>query len=587
MAGIKGAGVSGGLADVQRQIAAHDYAGAERSLAPLLSAQPDDSDLLSLMTFVLMQQGRGTEAVEPARKAATVRPTAEATVTLAQAQLHAGDPAGALRTLDKALASWPGYGPAWACAIDVCMSEARYLAAAERGRKALARCPADLGLTMMTSLALESAGQITEAMEMCRGMVARYPTNAGLHGTIAYLSNYRTDLPREEVFDLHRKYGRVLARHRPVAARPGTVEDVSGRRLRVGFVSPDLREHSVAYFVAPVLRHYDRSRLEVFAYYTRRVGDAVTERLRGLVDHWRVSVRAHPEELAKTIAADTLDVLIDLAGHTAGDSLEALHLRPAARQATYLGYPNTTGLAAVDYRVVDGHTDPTGAESFCTERLVRLSPCFLCFEPPEAPQGGAPVPADAPITFCSFNARRKVNDPLIALWARVLGATPGSRLLLKCNGLGEAAMCEALRTRFASHGIGAERLDLRGPVKPLAAHLAAYADAHIGLDTFPYHGTTTTCEAMWMGVPVVTLEGDRHVSRVGASLLSTVGLTDLIARTQDEYVRCAASLAADRGRLNELRASLRGRMASSPLCDGPSFCRRFEAALQAMTGAPR
>jgi predicted O-linked N-acetylglucosamine transferase (SPINDLY family) len=570
-------------AQLRTLISAHDYAAAQSLSQLLLQSQPDNVELLNLHSFILLQQGKASEALEPAAKAAALAPSPQQSVALARARLHARDPAGALATLDDALSKWPDFGPAWACAVETCMSEAQYLAAAARAKAGLERCPSDLGLAMMLALALEAASHIRQALDVCRSMLPRFPSNPTLHGTIAYLSNYLTDATPTEVFEAHRKYGRLMARHRPIPATTLPPPTRDGRRLRVGFISPDFREHSVSYFVSPIFKNYDRQRFELFAYYTRRVGDEVTDRLRSLVDHWRTFVHLHPDELAKSLRADGLDLLVELAGHTGGDSLEALHLRPAARHATYIGYPNTTGLAAIDYRIVDANTDPPGAEALCTEKLIRLDPCFLCFEPPHgAPAGGAPVSDTDLITFCSFNALRKINEPLIALWARVLAAVPGSRLLLKCNGLGEPAMCDELRARFAAHATTSERLELLPPIKAVSSHLGAYARAHIGLDTFPYHGTTTTCEAMWMGVPVVTLSGGVHSARVGASLLGAAGLSELIAHSEDEYVRVAADLANDRPRLNRIRADLRSKMTASPLCDGPAFCRRFEAAIDAM-----
>jgi predicted O-linked N-acetylglucosamine transferase (SPINDLY family) len=573
-----------GLAQLHKLIAAHDYAAAQPLSRSLLQSQPDNVELLNLHSFILLQQGKANDALEPAQRAAALAPTPHQLVALARARLHARDPAGALDTLDQTLAKWPDFGPAWASAVDTCMSEAQYLAAAQRAKAGLEHCPSDLGLAMMLSLALESASHTREAVDVCRAMLPRFPTSPTLHGTIAYLCNYLTDASPAEVFEAHRKYGRLLARHRPAPPTTQPFLPREGRRLRIGFISPDFREHSVAYFISPFFKNYDKSRFELFAYYTRRVGDEVTEHLRSLVDHWRTLINLHPDELAKSIRADRLDLLIELAGHTGGDSLEALHLRPAARHATYIGYPNTTGLPAINFRIVDSITDPPGADQFATEKLIRLDPCFLCYTPPTdtPPIGSSQSEIRNSMVFCSFNALRKINEPLIALWSRVLKAAPGSKLLLKCNGLGEPAMCDELRTRFAAHAIAPDRLEFLPPVKQLSAHLAAYARADIALDTFPYHGTTTTCEALWMGIPVITLRGNVHSARVGASLLSAVGLPNLIAESEDDYVRIANTLANDRPRLDHLRANLRTQMAASSLCDATAFCRRFGAAVEIM-----
>jgi predicted O-linked N-acetylglucosamine transferase (SPINDLY family) len=564
-------------------ILANDYVRAEAVANALLRENPEHVDALVLHAFIMLQQGRAEAAVESAKSAARLQPSGPLMVNLARAQLHAGDKEGALATLDAALAKWPDLAQAWVCALEVHINAGHYLAAANRGVEGRRHCPNALDLAMVTAYALHDATRSPEAIEICKSMLARFPTDPWIVDTIASFSNYVADLPPAEVFERHRRYGRLLARYRPAPPRQYKTPPREGRRLRVGFISPDFRAHSVSFFLQAIFRNYRREKFEFFAYFTKRVGDEVTEILRSQVDHWRSMIRPKPEELAKVVGDDTLDLLIDLAGYTEGNCLEGLHTRPAPRQATYLGYPNTTGLAAVDFRIVDSITDPPGSEAFNTERLVRLDPCFICFEPPKsAPGCGPPSRADEPITFASFNALKKINDPLIGLWSRVLNAVPGSRLLIKCKGLGEAAMCDDLRRRFGSHGIDPGRLELVSQILDPGGHLAVYRRVHIALDTFPYHGTTTTCDAMWMGVPVVTLEGAVHASRVGLTLLSCVGLPELIAKTPEQYVQIASGLAADRDRLNGLRAGLRERMASSPLCDGPAFCRRFEAALDAM-----
>jgi predicted O-linked N-acetylglucosamine transferase (SPINDLY family) len=289
-------------------------------------------------------------------------------------------------------------------------------------------------------------------------------------------------------------------------------------------------------------------------------------------------------ELARRIRLDGIDILVDLAGYTRGGRPAVLATKPAPIQASWIGYANATGIPTIDYWIVDEITDPPGSETPLGERPARLAPCFLCFEPP----GWAPQVAPAPLlrrhgpTFGSFNNSRKIIAPLIALWARLLRAVPGARLLLKGRGLGEAEGDARLRAAFGAEGIDPERLELRDWLDSPEAHLRAYGDVDIALDTSPYNGTTTTCEALWMGVPVVALLGDRHASRVSASLLQAVGLPELVARDRDHYVAIAARLAADPAALAARRAGLREQVRASSLCDAPRFTRGLEAAYRAM-----
>jgi predicted O-linked N-acetylglucosamine transferase (SPINDLY family) len=307
----------------------------------------------------------------------------------------------------------------------------------------------------------------------------------------------------------------------------------------------------------------------------------VTQQLRTHLDGWRSLVGLSDAQAAELIRQDRIDLLVDLAGHSAGNRLPVFARKPAPVQATWLGYPNTTGLDTVDYRLTDALADPVGqTDLHYSEALIRLSPCAWCF----APGASLPVAArrEGPVTFGCFNNFAKVTDPLLALWGRILQAAPDSRLLLKARGLSSETARLRVRQHLGALGIAPERLELRGYTPDHRGHLALYAQMDIALDTFPYHGTTTTCEALWMGVPVVTLAGSAHVSRVGVSLLCNAGLPELVAATPEDYVRLATGLASDRQRLAELRHTLRHRMEQSPLMDAPRFARDIEAAYREM-----
>jgi predicted O-linked N-acetylglucosamine transferase (SPINDLY family) len=435
---------------------------------------------------------------------------------------------------------------------------------------------------------LMALGRIPEAVEVYHGACLKYPDDEAGWTNYAFTLNYVDGAPLDETLRAHREFARAVRLRLGAPFSTWNVTKDPDRKLRVGIVSPDLRIHAIVSFLAPLLEAYDRSDWHLTAYSTGRVKDQTTERIRSLVDQWREARKPHPRHLASLIHADRIDVLIDLSGHTEENALPAFHLRPAPVQATYLGYPNTTGLDTIDIRIVDSITDPPGTDDRNAERLVRIDPCFLCFKPIVDAPDLAPSPMtlpDAPgVSFGSFNLPLKIGPRSLGMWSAVLREIPAARIVLKHASMSEPWMREHLARRMDAAGIDQSRITVLPPAPAYRDHLGAYANVDIGLDTFPYHGTTTTCEALWMGVPVITLRGDRHASRVGASLLSAVGLSDLVADTEQDFVRIARSLASNTGRLRAWRTpgapSLREQMANSPLCDTRPFASRFQAAIR-------
>ena len=311
----------------------------------------------------------------------------------------------------------------------------------------------------------------------------------------------------------------------------------------------------------------------------------MTGRLRGLSDQWRDIAGKTDDRVAALIREDRIDILVDLAGHTAGNRLLVFARKPAPVQVTWLGYPNTTGLEAMDYRLTEAVSDPPGqTERWHSEELIRLPGTFSCYGPPaESPPVG-PLPAleAGHVTFGCFNNLAKLTPPAIELWSQILREVPGARLLLKSRGLADLETAAGVREEFGRRGIEPARLEFNGQELSVTNHLALYNRVDLALDTFPYNGTTTTCEALWMGVPVVTLAGATHVARVGASLLTHLSVEELIADSPVGYVARCVDLAGDLPRLAEIRAGLRERMRASPLCDAPGFTRGFEDALRGM-----
>jgi protein O-GlcNAc transferase len=408
----------------------------------------------------------------------------------------------------------------------------------------------------------------------------------GLASVRLTLPIYDGSADAAKIYDLHHAWGEEIIESQGKTTSSFAKARDPEKRLKVGYVSPDLKRHSVSYFLEPLLVRHDPAAVEVFCYsgVEGRDADETTARLKGLVPHWHDAAELGDEEFGRQVHADGIDILIDLTGHTARNRLIAFAAKPAPVTATWLGYPATTGLPNMDWRITDAVVDPPGAEAFHTERLMRLEGPFLCYRPPADAPEVAPPPAitKEPITFGSFNNHLKLNPSTIAAWSRILQALPESKLVLKSTMTADSEIQRRVLDRFTQAGIDRERVAMNQQHIEVADHLAAYGEIDIALDPFPYNGTTTTCEALWMGVPVIALIGDRHSGRVGFDLLTRIGLERFAAPDVDSYVRLAAQVAKDLPGIAELRRSLRTRLRASPLCDENHFAREFEAALRQM-----
>jgi predicted O-linked N-acetylglucosamine transferase (SPINDLY family) len=398
---------------------------------------------------------------------------------------------------------------------------------------------------------------------------------------------YEDRVTPDEIFAHHRRWGdEITAALAPAAAaeaKPFANTRDPDRRLRIGFVSADFKDHPVAHFLAPLLARYDRTALEVYCYAERERMDAYTEVLQTTGGIWRIRSRNDSDTaLREQLRRDIIDIVIDLSGQTGGTQLRALAVRATPLAASWLGYPATTGLPTIDWRITDALADPPGYERYHVEKLLRLPSGFLCYEPrADAPAVG-PLPALArgTVTFGSFNNILKVTPATIRSWAAVLAGVPRSRLLIKAASFADPPLRASYLQQFIAAGIDEQRLDLRSHVLEASDHLGVYNEIDIALDPLVYNGTTTTCEALWMGVPVVTMTGDRHATRVGYDLLSRVGLNELAAKDPGSYVAIAVALAIDLPRLALIRRELRERMQGSTLCDAANFAKEFEAGMR-------
>jgi protein O-GlcNAc transferase len=401
------------------------------------------------------------------------------------------------------------------------------------------------------------------------------------------LMNYTGTYSPEEIFKAHAQFAETFEKPFASSAVPMSRKRLTGNRVRLGYFSPDFRRHSVAYFIEPILMSHTRKDFEVFCYSNVKTPDSVTQRIQSFVEHWREMRELSDDEAIELIQKDEIDILIDLAGHTSGNRMLMFARKPAPMQVSWIGYPTTTGLSAMDYKIVDSYTDPPGmTEQYYTERLLRLPDSFLCYQPEkEVPEVSlAPSLKSGHITFGSFNNFAKMSLEVVGAWANIMKAVPDSRLLLKSHCFSDEGTRRYASELFARHGIEKERVELLLYEPSVQTHLSLYRRVDIGLDTFPYNGTTTTCEALWMGVPVLTLSGGTHASRVGMSLLSNIGLSELVALTEKEYMEAAIELANDTKRLQGLRKSLRDMMASSPLTNAKRFTADLESCYRIMWG---
>ena len=530
--------------------------------------------------------GRLVEAEAAFERAVALKPDyVEAMHNLAALQQNTGRTALAIETYRRVLAIRPDYVDAYTNGGVALRDESRYADAAESFRAALRLDPKHPEALNNLGVVLKAQGRMEEALPLYEQALVAKPDYIGAFDNILMGMNYRPGPDGATMLQAHRgwdeRYGRLRAPAEPVPLHDPDPD----RRLRIGYVSPDFRRHSVAYFFEPLLAAHDKAEVETFCYSNVARADEVTLRLKDKADHWRQVYARDEVAIANFIRNDRIDILVDMAGHSSGNLLPVFARRPAPVQVTWLGYPNTTGLGAMDYRLTDAIADPPGAvEAFHSERLEYLPHGFLCYRPPDAapPVGPLPALAVGHITFGSFNNLAKVTPEVVAVWAAVLHRVPGSRLLLKAGAFGDAEGRERYAALFATAGIAAERLDLVAQIPGIAAHLGAYDRLDIALDPFPYNGTTTTCEALWMGVPVLTLAGRLHAGRVGASLLAPLGLDAWIASDEDGYVAAAARLAANLPALAALRARLRPCLAQAPLCDAAGFARQIEVAYRRM-----
>jgi protein O-GlcNAc transferase len=561
---------------------------AEVLLRRLVQKNQAPGEAPLMLAKVLLDQDKLDQARFEIERQLKIAPqNVELRLTLAGALGARGRYDEAFGILDEIVAGDPGNADAVSARGIMEFERGEPTLAESRFRRALELRPGDALSAVWLGHALVAQLRQGDAICFLRENLRAFPGRAAVQQILAFLVHYSSDLTPDEVLREQRLAGSLCARSADGLPPRIAVSPDPERRLTIGIISPDLRQHSCSYFIQSILEHRSREMFRFIAFDASKTSDEVTRRLKSQFDQWRPVGRADDRDVAEMIAADKVDIVIDLAGHTSGTRLPVLALRPAPVGMTYLGYPGSTGMGAatgVDYRIVDEHTDPPGSEHLATETLLRLPGCFLCYTPPtDAPDIGPPPSiATGGVTFGSFNAIAKLSAATLDLWSGVLAAVPGSRMMIKARQLGDAPVARRLRDEFARRGIDPARIEPVAWAPGIRGHLDLYNQIDIALDTTPYNGTTTTCEALWMGVPVIALAGNLHAGRVGVSLLHAAGIPELIAGSPEDYIRIAAQLAADAKRLAALRAGLRTRLKASRLLGGAAHARDFEGLLRSV-----
>lgn len=556
---------------------------AERAYRRAIQLEPGNPSAWLNLSSLMLRRPDFEAAAKLASEAQRLRPDSVAALNnLGVALSHLVDhEADAERALRHALKLDPKRAETHVNLARLLSLQDRYEEATPLLRKAVSLAPASAEAYNNLANTLKYEGRLDEALDCSRKALELKP-NAGSHSQLLFNLNYYPKITPDALFREHVAWAARHASGLAEARKPCLNERTSNRKLRIGYLSPDFRKHPVATFLQGIIPAHDRERFEVFCYASVMKSDELTDWFKARCDTWRDILGMADDQIAERIRADRIDILVELAGHTSGNRLLALARKPAPVQVSYLGYLGTTGLDAIDYKLTDAMTDPPGlTDSFYTEKLVRLPQGMWCYTAPEDAPDLAPIPSlrKGHITFASFNNSAKITPEVVAVWSQILRRVGDARLIMLTKG--EGNVHEHFRSEFARHGIAPERLDLRSRMI-FPDFLALHNEVDIALDPFPYTGATTTCHALWMGVPVLTLPADRPFSRSSAGILSILEMGDWIARSEENYVEIAVAKAEDQEGLRRLRPGLRERMRKSPLMDGDAFTRGLEEAYRRM-----
>ena len=567
---------------------AGEFVAAERACRAILKAQPDHAPTLHLLGKINMRFGVVAVAVSLFGKAAAAAPTVAAYhVSLGEALQGRGKWTEASECFRRAVVIDPAMARAHHRLGVSLQVERRWGEAEAAFQEALRVNPTYAKAQNALGVVFMSQGRLEEADIAFRRAMELDPLSPSPASHLLFALHYMPWYSRELAFDEARSWGEKFAQPLGREIQPHVNVPDPNRRLRIGYISGDFNHHPVGHILEPVLLAHDRDQFEIYCYMTSHQMDDVTARVRTSADYWRNLVRETDEGAHDLIRRDGIDILVDLSGHTSGSRLLVLARKPAPVQALWLGYFDTTGVSAIDYILADNVVVPGDEERYYVEKVVRLPDAWWCYQPPtyseayDQPVRELPARANGYVTFGCFNNAGKVTSEVVALWAAIMRQVPESRICLRNSAFDDNEVQDRYCNLFAQHGVTGNRVYF-APRVGYTDYLAAYGEVDIALDPFPYNGGMTSMEALWMGVPLITLRGDRFVGRLGCTLLNSIGATELIADSKAEYVAKAVHLANDLDLLTNLRTGLRVRMSESPLCDPTRFTQGLEAAYRHM-----
>ena len=559
------------------------YEEAAASYHAVLRLRPDFAEVYNNLGSCHYAQGAVEMAIEKYRQAVRVKPDyADAYNNLGNALKEQGNADHAVQCYRHAIALNPASAAAYHNLGDLLRLQGNLEAAEKMIGHALKLQPdfAEAQVTLGAVYILQ--GKTDAAVGAYQSVIRCAPEHVVAHSNLLMTMHYRPEYSSDDLLKAAQGWA---AQHSPserCLPPPANLPDPQ-RRLRIGYVSADLHNHPVGFFIESVFAHHDSSRHETFCYYNAKVNDDLTKRLRQSVHHWRDIAGQQDEPVAWQIRQDGIDLLIDLSGHTDKNRLLMFAHKPAPVQALWIGYHATTGLPAMDYIIADRCLIPPQEERYYVEQVVRLPNAYLCFSPPDYVIEPSPLPALATgkLTFGCFNNTAKLTEAVVACWSKLLCALPEAQLFLKHKAFGDAGVRQRYQELFAQRGIAADRIRFAGH-SHRAEYLAAYQEVDIGLDPFPFNGCTTMVEALWMGVPMVSLRGDRYAGHMGETILQNIGLGECVADSEEAYISKAIALASDLSHLAGMRQQLRAQLLNSPLCDGAGFTRDLETTYRTM-----
>lgn len=560
-----------------------DIAGATQGFRTILLTKPSFIPALEMLAQTLIGQGLLSEALACFQEIIHFAPQHSAAFfesgNILQAQNKLTDSVAAY---EQAITLNPTSAVAHNNLGNTLVKQGKLHEAMVRYQTAI-RCNPDLGEAYVNlSWTYKEHGMIEDDIACLQQYLSRRPEDHKAHSDLLFSMNYDPAYSQEQLYSAAQGWWQQHApKHKNFTFQPRSAD----QKFRIGFLSPDFRQHPVGIFLAPLFAFIDKEEVSLHCYsemYDQQM-DAVSYRIHALADTWTTTIGLSAAEAATKIHQDRIDILIDLAGHSANNRLDIMALKPAPIQVSWLGYVNTTGLPVIDYRISDSVTDPPGSDAWHSEKIFRMPDAFFCFESPvDAPDIG-PLPAltRGMITFGSLNNPAKISPQVIAVWSKILEQTPHSHLIMVGAPFADEFIANRYRTLFSEQGVDPERIDLRATL-PMREYMQLYNTIDIALDPFPHNGHTITCHTLWMGVPVITLRGERYASRMGASVLLGAGLEQLVATTTNDYISLATNLANDLSRLSDLRDSMRDRLSQSPICDTARFARHFLQAMKTM-----